>query len=152
MQVIWDAMSFMWRRGNGWLKWLVQKYLPDIIQNHIHISYYFIPLGIVSHFSCMVTSSNGTFSALLAICAENSSTTGEFPSQRPVTLITYVTKFNTFSKHSKFLNVHFKLLTYHLNQTYNLQCVWLEDGWSRILISKWKLFTVHVFSPFFLVS
>ena len=33
----------------------------------------------------MMTSSNGTFSALLAINAGNSPVTGEFPSQRPVT-------------------------------------------------------------------
>ena len=33
----------------------------------------------------MMTSSNGKFSALLALCEENSPVTGEFPSQRPVT-------------------------------------------------------------------
>ena len=33
----------------------------------------------------MMTSSNGTFSTLLAICAGNSPVTGEFPAQRPVT-------------------------------------------------------------------
>ena len=33
----------------------------------------------------MVTSSNGSISALLALCAGNSPVTGEFPSQRPVT-------------------------------------------------------------------
>ena len=33
----------------------------------------------------MMTSSNGTFSALLALCAGNSPVTGEFSSQRPVT-------------------------------------------------------------------
>ena len=33
----------------------------------------------------MMTSSNVTFSALLALCAGNSPVTGEFPSQRPVT-------------------------------------------------------------------
>ena len=33
----------------------------------------------------MMTSSNGTFSALLALCAGNSPVTGEFPTQRPVT-------------------------------------------------------------------
>ena len=32
-----------------------------------------------------MTSSNGNISALLALCAENSPVTGEFPSQRPVT-------------------------------------------------------------------
>ena len=32
----------------------------------------------------MMTSSNGTFSALLALCAGNSPVTGEFPAQRPV--------------------------------------------------------------------
>ena len=32
-----------------------------------------------------MTSSNGNFSALLAICAENSPVPGEFPTQRPVT-------------------------------------------------------------------
>ena len=43
------------------------------------------------HLSCchctgtMMTSSNETFSALLAICAGNSPVTGEFPAQRPVT-------------------------------------------------------------------
>ena len=35
--------------------------------------------------SSMMTSSNGTFSALLALCAGNSPVTGEFPTQRPVT-------------------------------------------------------------------
>ena len=39
----------------------------------------------VCMFYCMMTSSNGTFSALLAICAGNSPVTGEFPTQRPVT-------------------------------------------------------------------
>ena len=34
---------------------------------------------------CMMTSSNGNISALLAICAGNSPVTGEFPTQRPVT-------------------------------------------------------------------
>ena len=34
---------------------------------------------------CMMTSSNGTFSVLLAISAGNSPVTGEFPAQRPVT-------------------------------------------------------------------
>ena len=33
----------------------------------------------------MMTSSNGNFSALLAICAGNSPVPGEFPTQRPVT-------------------------------------------------------------------
>ena len=33
----------------------------------------------------MMTSSNGTFSALLAICSGNSPIPGEFPAQRPVT-------------------------------------------------------------------
>ena len=33
----------------------------------------------------MMTSSNGTFSALLALCAGNSQVTSEFPPQRPVT-------------------------------------------------------------------
>ena len=33
----------------------------------------------------MMTSSNGNFSALLAICAGNSPVTGEFPTQRPAT-------------------------------------------------------------------
>ena len=33
----------------------------------------------------MMTSSNETFSALLAICAGNSPVTGEFPAQRPMT-------------------------------------------------------------------
>ena len=33
----------------------------------------------------MMTSSNGTFSALLAICAGNSPVSGDFPAQRPVT-------------------------------------------------------------------
>ena len=33
----------------------------------------------------IMTSSNGKFSALLALCAGNSPVTGEFPSQRPVT-------------------------------------------------------------------
>ena len=33
----------------------------------------------------MVTSSNGSNYALLALCAGNSPVTGEFPSQRPVT-------------------------------------------------------------------
>ena len=33
----------------------------------------------------MMTSPNGIFSALLALCAGNSPVTGEFPSQRPVT-------------------------------------------------------------------
>ena len=34
---------------------------------------------------CMMTSSNGNISALLALCAGNLPVTGEFPSQRPVT-------------------------------------------------------------------
>ena len=33
----------------------------------------------------MMTSSNGSISASLALCAGNSSVTGKFPSQRPVT-------------------------------------------------------------------
>ena len=33
----------------------------------------------------MMTSSNGKIAALLAICAENSPVSGEFPAQRPVT-------------------------------------------------------------------
>ena len=33
----------------------------------------------------MMTSSNGSIFALLAICAGNSPVTGEFPAQRPVT-------------------------------------------------------------------
>ena len=33
----------------------------------------------------MMTSSNGSISALLALCAGNSPVTGEFPAQRPVT-------------------------------------------------------------------
>ena len=37
------------------------------------------------HVMAMMTSSNGKFSALLTICAGNSSVTGEFPAQRPVT-------------------------------------------------------------------
>ena len=37
------------------------------------------------HCAYMMTSSNGNFSALLALCAGNSPVTGEFPSQRPVT-------------------------------------------------------------------
>ena len=38
-----------------------------------------------SWLKCMMTSSNGIFFALLALCAQNSPVTGEFPSQRPVT-------------------------------------------------------------------
>ena len=34
---------------------------------------------------CMMTSSNGNFSALLALCVGNSPVTGEFPTQGPVT-------------------------------------------------------------------
>ena len=34
---------------------------------------------------CMMTSSNGFFFALLAICARNSPAIGEFPAQRPMT-------------------------------------------------------------------
>ena len=34
----------------------------------------------------MMTSSNGSISALLAICAGNSPVTGEFPAQSPVTV------------------------------------------------------------------
>ena len=37
------------------------------------------------HCHLMMTSPNGTFFALLALCAGNSPVTGEFPSQRPVT-------------------------------------------------------------------
>ena len=37
------------------------------------------------NFLHMMTSSNGNISALLAICAENTPVTGEFPAQRPVT-------------------------------------------------------------------
>ena len=36
-------------------------------------------------YAVTMTSSNGTFSALLTLCAENSVVTGEFPSQRPLT-------------------------------------------------------------------
>ena len=36
-------------------------------------------------YGMMMTSSNGTFSALLALCAGSSAVTGEFPAQRPVT-------------------------------------------------------------------
>ena len=32
-----------------------------------------------------MTSSNGNISSLLAVCAQNSPVTGEFPAQRPVT-------------------------------------------------------------------
>ena len=35
--------------------------------------------------SCMITSSNGTFSCVTVLCAGNSPITGEFSSQRPVT-------------------------------------------------------------------
>ena len=41
--------------------------------------------GIADGFAhIMMTSSNGTFSALLAICAGNSPVAGKFPAQRPV--------------------------------------------------------------------
>ena len=39
----------------------------------------------VCAYTHMMTSSNGNFSALLALCAGNSPVTGEFPAQRPVT-------------------------------------------------------------------
>ena len=39
----------------------------------------------IRHPNSMMTSSNGKFSALLALCVGNSPVTGEFPSQRPVT-------------------------------------------------------------------
>ena len=40
---------------------------------------------IVIELDIMMTSTNGNMSALLAICAGNSSVIGEFPAQRPVT-------------------------------------------------------------------
>ena len=43
------------------------------------------PLLWMKLLSCMMTSSNGNISALLAICAGNSPVPGEFPTQRPVT-------------------------------------------------------------------
>ena len=46
-----------------------------LFQNHVYFT------GTV----CMMTSSNGDISALLAICAGNSPVPGEFPAQRPVT-------------------------------------------------------------------
>ena len=47
---------------------------------HRHIAHLFL-----RDLPCMMTSSNGIFSALLAICAGNSQVTGDFPAQRPVT-------------------------------------------------------------------
>ena len=44
------------------------------------------PLRYRELFILMMTSSNGTFSALLDLCVGNSPVTGEFPSQRPVSL------------------------------------------------------------------
>ena len=53
------------RFGNNWKRW---SYRSFVISRET-----------------MMTSSNGTFSASLAICAGNSPVTGEFPAQRPVT-------------------------------------------------------------------
>ena len=44
-----------------------------------------ISSAILYNTKCMMTSSNGNISGLLAICAGNSPVTGEFPAQRPVT-------------------------------------------------------------------
>ena len=60
---------------------------PNRHQTAIWTNADLLPIGPSStHFSkVMMTSSNGIFCALLAICAGNSPVTGEFPSQRPVT-------------------------------------------------------------------
>ena len=57
-------------------------------QHYINHSGEVFAFSIWSWYICpvrMMTSSNGNFSALLAICAGNSPVPGEFPTQRPVT-------------------------------------------------------------------
>ena len=61
--------------GNRW-------YFHDMISIDHHNTRGMLSVGGLVH---MMTSSNRTFSALLALCAGNSAVTGEFPSQRPVT-------------------------------------------------------------------
>ena len=60
-------------------RWHVCIYiLLSLIYVSTHIPYICIDVS-------MMTSSNGIFSVLLALCEGNSPVTGEFPSQRPVT-------------------------------------------------------------------
>ena len=83
----------------AWTKWLIfcqWLFLMLFIERRYlcldtNISLQFAPSGPVDNEQCwfrcvgvMMKSSNGKFSALLAICAGNSPVPGEFPTQRPV--------------------------------------------------------------------
>ena len=61
----------------------------------------------------MMSPSNATFSALLALCAENSPVTGEFPSQWPVTR-----SFDAFFD-----------LRLHKRSSKQSACRWFETQW-----------------------
>ena len=64
---------------SGILKYLFQYFMWTISPSHAHPHNYL--LRPTSPCYSMMTSSNGTFSALLAICAGNSPVPGEFPPQ-----------------------------------------------------------------------
>ena len=79
LSVICDAKTFMWyvflvQTERWWThaaSWSAGHWKP-LVQQEASVR-------------IIMTSSNGNFSALLALCAENSPVTGEFTTQRPVT-------------------------------------------------------------------
>ena len=80
----------------------------------------------------MMTSSNGKCSALLALCARNSPVTGQFPSQRPMTLSFYV----FFDLHlNKRLSKQSRRRWY---QTHSCS-LWCCNAWDTLYVI-WKVF------------
>ena len=93
---------------------------------------------------CMMTPSNGTFSALLALCEDNLRGTDVFPSQRPV-MWSFEVFFdlclkNRLSKQSKYR--WFEMLSSSLWRQYNGPEAWNECDVStfqpQILITPWS--------------
>ena len=66
------------------------SYLKDVMSWAIQIVESSADLILSAQDVYMITSSKGTFSALLALCEGNSPVTGKFPSQTPVTRCFYV--------------------------------------------------------------
>ena len=80
--MVWFQMSYYDKRGSRKCYVLISG---DMRIKHSHNMTLWDAIQHARFCYGMMTSSNGTFSGLLAFCAGNSPVTGEFPSQRPVT-------------------------------------------------------------------
>ena len=114
------------------------QFLPQDVAFSIH----FLPQDVAFSIPLLPGAAlrrNWTFSALLALCAENSPVTGEFPSQRPVTRSSDVSFDLRLNKHSS------KQSRGWWFETPSCSLWRHRNAWSvRIIIHIWKVQNQHV--------